>query len=131
MSVFIDTSALYALLDADDDHHSRARTAWARLLEEDTQLVSSNYVLVETCALVRNRLGVAALRVLVEDLVPVMDVRWLDEETHAQAVAALLAAGRRRLSLVDCASFVLMRRQGIHQAFAFDRHFAEQGFVRI
>lgn len=131
MSVFVDTSALYALLDADDAHHARARTAWARLLEEETRLVSSNYVLVEACALVRSRLGVAALRVLVEDLVPVIHVRWLDEEAHGQAIAALLAAGRRRMSLVDCASFVLMRRQGIHEAFTFDRHFAEQGFARI
>lgn len=43
---------------------------------------------------------------------------------------ALLAAGRLRLSLIDCASFVLMRRHGIQRAFTFDRHFTEQGFER-
>ena len=130
MTVFVDTSALLAILDADDVHHVRARSDWTRLLETPQRRVTSNYVLVETCALVRSRLGMPALHALVEDLVPVLDALWLDAELHEQASAALLAAGRRRLSLVDCASFVLMRRHGIQRAFAFDRHFAEQGFER-
>jgi predicted nucleic acid-binding protein len=130
VTVFVDTSALLAILDADDVHHVRARSDWGRLLEGPQRRFTSNYVLVETYALVRSRLGMPALHALVEDLIPVLDVLWLDAELHEQASAALLAAGRRRLSLVDCASFVLMRRHGIQRAFAFDRHFAEQGFER-
>jgi predicted nucleic acid-binding protein len=30
---------------------------------------------------------------------------------------------------VDCTSFEMMRELGIHNAFTFDRHFAEQGFT--
>jgi predicted nucleic acid-binding protein len=37
-------------------------------------------------------------------------------------------AHRRGLSLVDCTSFAIMRRQAITRAFHFDRHFQEQGF---
>jgi predicted nucleic acid-binding protein len=44
------------------------------------------------------------------------------------AVAGLLAAGRRQLSLVDCASFAVLRAEGQREAFAFDRHFQEEGF---
>lgn len=131
MSVFVDTSGLFALLDADDTHHERARSAWTRLIEEGVRLATCSYTLVEAYALVRKRLGVRALRSVVEDLVPVLDVHWLDEDTHAQATAALLAAGRRKPSLVDCASFVLMRQLGITRAFTFDRHFTEQGFERV
>ena len=40
----------------------------------------------------------------------------------------LLAEGRRKLSLVDCVSFELMRDKGRHTGFAFDAHFNEQGF---
>jgi predicted nucleic acid-binding protein len=43
-------------------------------------------------------------------------------------VAALLAARRRKLSLVDCASFTVMRQAGARLAFAFDRHFTEEAF---
>jgi predicted nucleic acid-binding protein len=44
------------------------------------------------------------------------------------ALVSLLAAGRKKLSLVDCVSFGIMREAGIRKAFAFDRHFTEQGF---
>ena len=43
-------------------------------------------------------------------------------------MAAVLSAGRRRLSLVDCVSFDVMTRLGIDVCFAFDAHFREQGF---
>jgi predicted nucleic acid-binding protein len=43
-------------------------------------------------------------------------------------VSLLRARGRRGLSLVDCASFVIMRRYGITRAMAFDEDFAREGF---
>ncbi len=126
--VFVDTSALLAVLDADDRNHPRAKEAWARLLEEDAPAVTTNYVLVETFALVQRRLGLEAVRVLAEDVLPVLAVLWVDEETHRRGLSALLTAGWRELSLVDCVSFEAMRQLGLETAFAFDRHFAEQGF---
>ncbi|MDP2661720.1 MAG: hypothetical protein Q8R28_13415 [Dehalococcoidia bacterium] len=60
--------------------------------------------------------------------VPLLRVHWVNESVHKLAVAALLTAGRRNLSLVDCVSFETMRRLGLDKAFAFDAHFAEQGF---
>ncbi|WP_295431562.1 hypothetical protein [uncultured Thiodictyon sp.] len=35
---------------------------------------------------------------------------------------------RRRLSLVDCSSFQVMRRLAVSEAFTFDKHFSGQGF---
>jgi predicted nucleic acid-binding protein len=127
VSVFVDTSALYALLATSDRFHRRARQTWTRLLDGEDDLVTTNYVLVETLSLAQGRLGMEAVRALEEDVVPALRIRWVDGETHALAVAALLAAGRRRLSLVDCASFAAMQESGIRRAFAFDRHFREQG----
>ena len=128
--IFIDTSAFFAILDRDDQAHARARETWTGLLSADAPalLLTSNYVLVESFALVQSRLGLDAVRTLHDAVLPVISVRWVSEEDHAAAVGALLAAARRRLSLVDCCSFELMRRLGIQRAFAFDQHFAEQGF---
>ena len=128
MAVFADTSALYAVLDADDANHGKAAAEWRRLLEAGEPLVTTNYVLVETAALVQHRLGMEALRVLQQDAAPVIGVKWIDERAHEAGVAAVLAAGRRGLSLVDCASFGAMRHLGIREVFAFDPDFAEQGF---
>lgn len=35
----------------------------------------------------------------------------------------------KAFSLTDCASFNTMRAHGISEAFTFDRHFAQVGFV--
>jgi predicted nucleic acid-binding protein len=71
------------------------------------------------------------LRALHHDLLPVVRVAWVDEATHDLAIAMVLAANRRALSLVDAASFHVMRRLGLTVAFAFDPHFGEQGFGAV
>jgi predicted nucleic acid-binding protein len=64
-----------------------------------------------------------------EDVVPLLQVDWVTEEGHRAGVEAVLAAGRKNLSLVYCLSFQTMRRLGIRTAFCFDAHFGEQGFT--
>jgi predicted nucleic acid-binding protein len=124
----VDTSALYALLDRDDENHSAARRAWEQLLEEDEPLVAHLYVGVEAVALAQRRLGLEAVRAL-EELLGVVALHPVDLALHRRALTALLGSGRREVSLVDWVNFLLMRELGIRRAFAFDRHFAEQGFV--
>jgi predicted nucleic acid-binding protein len=128
MMVFVDTSAILAILDADDANHAEAREVWQGILSRGATLLCTNYILLETFALVQNRLGLEALAIFQSDVVSVLSVRWVDPQVHAAAVAALLIARRRKLSLVDCVSFEIARRSGVEIAFAFDRHFAEQGF---
>jgi predicted nucleic acid-binding protein len=47
------------------------------------------------------------------------------------ATGALLLAARLQLSLVDCVSFEIMRREGLRAAFALDDHFAGSGFELV
>jgi predicted nucleic acid-binding protein len=129
MSVFVDTSAFYAVLDRDDANHSAAKRVWAALLHEKAALFTTNYVLVETAALLQHRIGLAAVRAFHEDVVPVLRVDWIAAEGHRAGMEAVLAAGRKMLSLVDCVSFQSMRQMGLRQAFCFDKHFKEQGFL--
>lgn len=130
-ATFIDTSAFLALLDGDDAQHARAAATWRELLQAETLLVTSNYVLVETTALVQHRMGMAAARCFQEDIVPLLNIQWITAEIHQSAGSALLAAARKKLSLVDCSSFEIMRRAGIRHAFTLDRHFKEQGFAVV
>lgn len=127
MRTFIDTSAFYALLDRDDENHQKGKRAWSALVDPTKSLVTSNYVLLETFALLQSRLGLKAVRGFQEDVVPILQVEFVTSEMHRLGVAALLSASRRSLSLVDCVSFELMRDLGIKTAFTFDAHFSEQG----
>ena len=128
MTVFVDTSAFLAVLAADDEYHTMAAAIWRRLIRDEEPLVTNNYVLIETLALLQHRVGLQAVRAFQSKVMPSLIVRWVDETLHQQALTSILSANRRDLSLVDCASFQTMRLDGINRAFTFDQHFAEQGF---
>jgi predicted nucleic acid-binding protein len=131
VTVLVDTSAFFALLDVDDDDRAPAAAALERLQADEEPLVTHEYVIVETISLVQRRLGMGALRRFVDDLLPLVDVEWVDPALHAEAREAMLAAGQRGVSLVDWTSFLVMRRRGIRTAFAFDDDFAAQGFQTL
>lgn len=128
MTWFVDTSAFYAALDRAGSEHLPATALWQRAAEERPGLVTTNYVVVETTALLQRRLGTASVRAFTEGGLRVVHVEWVSRDDHAAALSALLAAGRRGLSLVDCTSFEVMRRLGVRRAFAFDPDFEAQGF---
>jgi len=128
VKVLVDTAAFYALIDDRDPNHLRARDTIDQLEAADIPLLTHEYVVVETTALVQRRLGLGALRRFVDDLLPLVEVAWVDETLQVEAREALLASGRRNVSLVDWTSFLVMRRHAVRQAFTFDPDFGAEGF---
>jgi predicted nucleic acid-binding protein len=131
MNIFIDTAAFLAVLNANDQFHQPAKRIWNEILSQDSSLFSSNYVILETTVLLQHRFGIEALRLFESDILPVVEIAWVDETIYKQGMSALLAANRRNLSLVDCTSFEIMRQIGLDAVFTFDPHFREQGFKVI
>ena len=126
--ILVDTAAFYALVDDRDPNHGRAAAAISDLVAADEALLTHEYVVVEATALMQRRLGLGALRRFVDDLLPLAEIVWVDEILHAKAREALLADGRRSVSLVDWTSFLVMRRHGVQRAFTFDPDFGSEGF---
>jgi predicted nucleic acid-binding protein len=132
VTTFVDTSAFQAVLSETDSGHDRAlRWLERTTAEEDEDLVTTNYVVVETSALMHARLGGVAVRAFVDDLLPVCSVQYVDATLHARSVSAYLASLSRRSSLVDRVSFELMREMKIRRAFTFHRDFAREGFETV
>ena len=131
MTIFIDTSAFLAIFAVDDRFHEAAEITWNRLITEEERLVCNNYVLVETLTLLQRRLGMTAARSFQSNVLPSLIIHWIDEHIHDRAIAAMLLAERRYLSLVDCTAFETMRLYGILQAFTFDQHYADHGFQKL
>ena len=129
--VFVDTSAFFAILDADDAMHATAAAYLTTAMDSRTRLITSNYVGVEASALVRSRLGPAAHRVFTDELLPVAEVEWITPREHAAATSAFLLVAVSGPSLVDRTSFEVMRALGIKIAFAHNRHFAQAGFESV
>jgi predicted nucleic acid-binding protein len=129
VTAFVDTSALIAFLDADDPAHPACRQAWRHAVVEVEGLVTTDYVVLEAVAVAQRRWGLDVARTLVDEYLPLVEVVPVSPEDRTAALNALLSASRRRLSLVDCVSFTVMRRMGVHEYLGLDPHFGEQGFT--
>lgn len=128
MSVFVDTSAFIALMDADNIEYPKTSRLWTELLKRDEQLVTTNYIVVETCALLHKRIGLPAVRILLETILPAILIDWIDVSVHTAGISSLMMSSRKGPNIVDCMSFAAMRKLGITDAFTLDRHFSDQGF---
>lgn len=125
--IFVDTSSLLAFLDRDATRHEQVVASLADVFR-DRSGVTHNYVVIETEALAHRRLGPGVAGRLLEDVVPALEVVWVDSDLHDAAVTAHLRALCRRSSLVDRVSVELMRRRGMSVAVTLDRDFAREGF---
>jgi uncharacterized protein len=61
---------------------------------------------------------------------PSVEMVHVGEDLLRRGFSLLRDRPDKDYSLTDCVSFVLMRERGISVAFAFDRHFEQEGFVR-
>jgi predicted nucleic acid-binding protein len=129
MNVFVDTSGLFALLVQNDHMHIRARENFSYFAEQNAQLVTSSFVLVEIIALLQRRIGLAPVHDFNAKILPLLDVIWVNNKWYTRAMQRLFAQNNRNVSLVDCLSFEIMDSLEIKYAFAFDRHFEENGFT--
>jgi predicted nucleic acid-binding protein len=128
VSVVVDTSALFALLDRADLHHRAAVAFWTDPDDED--LVTHAYVVIESIALVRSRLGAAAALALVDDLLPGVRVEMVDRPLHEASLADYRSVGGGT-SLVDRVTLAFAARHGIARAFAFDADLAAAGLAPV
>jgi uncharacterized protein len=130
--IFVDTSAWLALADSRDRDQSRAVELHRRILRgEFGKQVTSNYVMTETLTIIRRRLGLTqaielakAVRVGTQ-----VSLFWIEPVHHEEGVELMASHADKEWSLTDCTSFVIMRALGVRDAFAFDRDFAQAGFI--
>ncbi|TAK35108.1 MAG: PIN domain-containing protein [Chloroflexota bacterium] len=127
-SVFLDTSAHYALADPRDDNHDQARAISQRLIAQRWRLFTTNFVLAETHALLLVRRGhTVAWRVLQEIDRSTMTIVRVGLEDEKRARDIISRYDDKEFSLTDATSSAVMERLGISSAFAFDQHFTQYG----
>jgi len=125
--VFIDTSAIFALLVPTDDAHDRAARAFGRLRTRESVLITTSYNLVETYALLDRRFGRDATAKFRSNFAPLLQILWVDGDLHERGLDLMLERPTG-VSLVDAVSFICIRERQVDEVFAFDRHFEVEGF---
>ncbi|HLC29348.1 MAG TPA: PIN domain-containing protein [Dehalococcoidia bacterium] len=128
----VDSSAYLAILDQDDEHHKVAQDILAALTDAGFLLLTTNFVVAESHALILSALGHREasefLREIGVSRNRVLRVQEVDEQ---RARDIIFRYEDKDFSMVDCTSFALIERLSISCAFAFDRHFAQYGIQTL
>jgi predicted nucleic acid-binding protein len=133
MIVFIDTGSWVAIADRNDQYSKEASQLYTDLILKREQLITSDFVLVETFNLLTQTIGSKATisfgnklkAILFLKVAPVTSTDW------EKAWKILEKYSDKNFSFTDCTSFALMERLKIKTAFTFDAHFTQYGFIRI
>ena len=128
--MLVDTSGFFSLYDEADEHHEQA----VLLYDAAAKRLTTNYVLAEYTALahvhgVPRREIIKFSRLILDD--KAVEIIWVDETLHRQAVALMRDRADKNYSLCDAASFIVMRQRGIVESLTTDKHFRQEGFVRL
>ena len=129
-SVFVATSGLLCIHDRSDLRNASA----IQLFKNAARLFTTNYVLAEFIPLTEARkLDRERSIAFLEDFlnVPRLELIWIDRARHAQAMELLRQRLDKTYSLCDATSFVVMREYGLTEALTTDKHFKQEGFVRL
>ena len=127
---FVDTSAWYALVDADDSDHE---AAVAFHTGNSIPLVTTNALFSETLTLIRNRISIDAAitfgqMLKTSSFIRIVTVTPADEE-HAWSIFSRYRD--QDFSFTDCTSFAVMKRMKIDTAFTFDHHFSVMKLIVV
>jgi predicted nucleic acid-binding protein len=129
-AVFIDTSYLLAIVDAQDALHARALALSERLAKQKAALRTTHAVLLE----VGNTLSKPHLRPFAARILdgvandPAVSITPVAAVLYARALALFRERPDQAWSLTDCLSFVVMRDGGLMSALTYDKHFEQAGF---
>lgn len=128
MRVFVDSSAIIALLVKNDSNHEQAMEALSRMVRQGAELVMSNFIIAESYNLIAARVNSFKAREwLLANTWPVERVGRLDEK---RALEIIRKYDDKDFSYTDATSFAMIERFAIDFAFTFDRHFQQYG-IRI
>ena len=124
-----DSSAILALLDADDADHRRAVDVARQIAAERRPSFITNYIEAEAHALLLRRLGrTVARQWLLSGNLPVVTV--LPSEEH-RAKDILAWHVDKDWALCDVISFAVLDARRVSRAFTFDHHFRLYGRIQV
>jgi uncharacterized protein len=128
--IFVDTSAWFASIVPSDTDHKNAST-W--VAQNTKTLLTTDYVIDETLTLLRSRGETLRASSLGEAFFSgtVADLYFLTEEDIRQTWQIFRQFSDKNWSFTDCSSRVVMAKLAITDAFTYDHHFRQFGFVNV
>ncbi len=128
--IFVDTSAWFAsVVPSDTDHQTASR--W--VIQNTEPLLTTDYIVDETLTLLRSRSETLRAINLGEAFFSgtLGTLYYLTEDDIQQTWQVFRQFTDKDWSFTDCTSRVVMSKLSLTDAFTFDHHFRQFGFVSI
>lgn len=129
-NLFLDTSGLLCVHDRNDFRHQTA----VECFQTARRLFTTNYVLAEFVPLSYKRgHGRAEVLEYLRDLllIPRLELVWIDNARHDQAMTLLENRLDKKYSLCDAISFIVMQENQLLFALTTDHHFEQEGLIKL
>ncbi len=133
--IFADTAGWGHLVDPTQAQHVQAATLYRVGRQQGRKFITTNYILTELVALLTSPLRIPrpAIIAFINSLKtsPYVEIVHIDATLDEQAWELLSQRQDKAWSLVDCASFVVMKQRGLLEVLTTDEHFEQAGFIRL
>ncbi len=132
--IFVDSGAWIALVSQRDQHYNDAVTIFNDLIQQRTQLLTTDYVIDETATRLRYKvnhsIAVQFLNLIESSKVTGrLTVTEIDSVLFQEAERLFRQYDTAELSFTDCTSFAVCQQYNISEAFAFDQDFTIIGII--
>lgn len=129
-TIFLDTQFVVALVNERDEHHAAARNL-VPLLRASNIVTTGGVILEIGNSLARshrdNAIELIGVLLSRDDCF----IEWVSRSLVAESLDFYDRHGDKNWGLVDCMSFVVMRRHRIREVLTNDQHFEQAGFVAL
>jgi len=127
---FLDTLFVVALINQRDQYHSKAEELASHY--EGRQFLTTDAVLLEIGNALARNFKEQAVEVINHLLAsPDVEVVRLSPDLFEEGYAIYRSHTDKEWGLIDCISFVVMRRAGVRDALTFDQHFVQAGLQAL
>ena len=132
--VFVDTSAWIALINSSDNLAAKAKQILVRLNQQQVILVTTEFILLEVAdALCKTHLRQKTYAYIhgIKQVPDIIKIIPLEQSLLEKGWGIYHQYSDKDWGLTDYISFVVMRQEGITEAFTSDRHFEQAGLTKL
>lgn len=129
--LFVDTSFFYAVLDKRDRDHPAANRLAQFIQERQIPLITTWEVIIETVTLLRYRYSYRGATTFIDQVLPQLNIFYIDAEMRAEALHAFLEFSRdKKISLCDAVSYIVItERLNFIPCLTFNEDFKQLGII--
>ncbi len=124
-TILVDSDAFIGWLIANDAHHLQVKSSLEKIDDLAGKLTTTSYVIAETATLLSRRYSqehaCRFVRYIHDSDFPVIEVTG---EVRKQAEELFLAQRTEKMSLIDCANVIAVRRYDVQAILGFDRFYS-------